>query len=334
MLKSLYVPELQEGCSVLEAALEYVKAGWYVLPVVGKKPAIAEWSKNSTCDADKVVKLFSASKYFTGVALHMGRSGAVGIDVDDPGKFKFAANITQGPFQSTRSSQPNRGHYIFLQPLDRVVGNGGSGEWGEVRGLNGYLVVAPSRHPEPDGEYWWRRVGKVPPLPLEIAKLLPTSVKQENNGTKIENNNQSQTVKNFLRLNGNASPKLLNYVARRMQIAIEDGVGRHTAAYEHTCWMVREVRAGLYPALVGIDTLFKVFQQSIDQQQESVRYKQAEVEFENIVRHAIASTKDEATIIQARLATPSSIKVNVAGQKTSLYRITSRRKQPTKMVKL
>lgn len=303
MLKGLYVPELQEGCSVLEAALEYVKAGWYVLPVVGKKPAIAEWSKNSTCDADKVVKLFSASKYFgsciTGVALHMGRSGAVGIDVDDPEKFKFAANITQCPFQSTRSNQPNRGHYIFLQPLDRVVGNGGSGEWGEVRGLNGYLVVAPSRHPESGGEYKWRRVGKVPPLPLKIAKLLPTSVKQEN----------PETVKDFLRLDGNANLKLLNYVARRMQTAIEDGVGRHTAAYEHTCWMVREVRAGLYPALVGIDTLYKVFQQSIDQQQESVRYKQAEAEFENIVRHAIASTKDEATIIQARLATPSSIKI-------------------------
>lgn len=291
---TLYVPALREGLSVYEAALAYAEAGWYVLPVKGKKPIIPNWKVNST--KEPTHQMFTRA---TGVALHMGRSGAVGIDIDAP--LHWRHKITQEvPFQSTRPSQPDRGHYIFLQPTDRVIGNGGSGEWGEVRGLNGYLVVVPSWHPD-EGLYQWRRVGEVPTLPDEIADLLPSASEQQN----------SETVKDFLRLDGRGNPKLLNYVAQRMQDAIEAGVGRHTAAYEHVCWGVREVRAGLYPAFECIDTLYKVFLQYIDPDAEASRYQQAEAEFENIVRHAVGNTVDEAQIIRARLVQPTGVRVDV-----------------------
>ena len=68
--------------------------------------------------------------------------------------------------------EPGRGHYVFAMPPGRTIGNSKGrlgGGWGDIRGLNGIIVVA---HRIPTGVRWMR-TGPVPLLPDELAELLP-----------------------------------------------------------------------------------------------------------------------------------------------------------------
>jgi hypothetical protein len=83
------------------------------------------------------------------------------FDVDRPDKLPetLRKHLAAAPFQSTRPDVPGRGHYLFLQPPGRTIGNGTGklgGDWGEVRGLNGVIIAEPSVHAE-SGEYRWAR---------------------------------------------------------------------------------------------------------------------------------------------------------------------------------
>ena len=71
--------------------------------------------------------------------------------------------------QTTRDGDKRRGHYLYAQPGERTVGNG-TGRlgktWGEVRGRNGVIIVAPSVHEKAQtgGLYTWQQTGPVPGL--------------------------------------------------------------------------------------------------------------------------------------------------------------------------
>jgi hypothetical protein len=173
---ALYVPDIDPEADALSAALAYAEAGWYLLPVdpntkhpgsvVGK-----HWHHQSSRDPKQITAWFAGTGH--SIALHCGRSGVVAFDVDNPAKLpaKLRKAIDGAPYQSTRPDTPGRGHYVFAMPLGRTIGNGKGrlrGAWGEVRGLNGVIVVAPSRHSD-GGEYRWKQVGLVPALPAEIA---------------------------------------------------------------------------------------------------------------------------------------------------------------------
>ena len=179
------IPDLDPDTDTLTAAIEYAKAGLYILPVkrgekhpgsvVGK-----DWQTKSSRDIDQIVAWFTGTDY--GVAIHCGRSGLVVFDVDHPelkpeGMYK---DLNVVPYQSTRDVQaaPGRGHYIFRQPAGRNLGNSNGDlgrEWGEVRGHNGVIIAAPSEHPHPDGQYRWVRTGSIPELPAHLADKLPIS---------------------------------------------------------------------------------------------------------------------------------------------------------------
>lgn len=119
-----YVPELDDDATGLEAAMAYANAGVYVLPVrrgtkdpgsvVGKG-----WPGKSTRDPETIAALWAATDH--GVALDLGRSGLVVIDVDDPTlvpSWLASALVESGaPYQSTRPDTLGRGHYIFRQPV-------------------------------------------------------------------------------------------------------------------------------------------------------------------------------------------------------------------------
>jgi hypothetical protein len=164
--RQLRIPELTDDVDTLTAALAYADAGWYVLPtdpaidiknpgtVVGKR-----WQAKSSRDPKQIAAWFAGTDY--GIALHAGRSGAVVFDVDDPDKLPdvLRKHLATAPFQSTRPDVPGRGHYIFLQPPGRTIGNGTGrlgGAWGEIRGLNGVIIGAPTPHPN-GGRYKWVR---------------------------------------------------------------------------------------------------------------------------------------------------------------------------------
>ena len=160
---TLHIPDI-DGMDVMTAALAYAAAGWYILPVKRgtKHPGSIvgdHWQHQSSRDPHVITSWFAATNH--GIALHCGRSGAIVFDVDTPDKVPpvLAKYLATAPYQSTRPDVPGRGHYVFLQPPGRSIGNSGGrlgSAWGEVRGLNGVIIAAPSWHAD-GGQYRWER---------------------------------------------------------------------------------------------------------------------------------------------------------------------------------
>jgi len=179
----LTVPNVT-GLDLTTAALLYAEAGWFVLPVRlrTKHPGSilgTGWPAKTSRDPAQIESWFAAAN--RGLALHIGRSGAVTFDVDRPQDLpELLAQCLSAagqPFQSTRASVPTRGHHVFAQPQGVDLGNGrGSlqGSWGDVRGRNGVIVVEPSMHTnhELGGQYLWTRHGRLPLLPPELLYAL------------------------------------------------------------------------------------------------------------------------------------------------------------------
>jgi Bifunctional DNA primase/polymerase, N-terminal len=190
---TLSIPVIDTGTRMLDAALAYSSHDWYVLPVSRGRNKHAGsilgvgWPEKSSRDPEKIRRWFTAhNERVLGLALHVGRSGAVAFDVDNPTAMPDL--LTQAlaehrpPHQSTRTDQPGRGHYVFALPAGVVHGNGvgtlrTEPKWGEVRGTNGIIVCAPTRHERAavNGRYEWLTTGVLPELPkvLHAALQLP-----------------------------------------------------------------------------------------------------------------------------------------------------------------
>lgn len=188
------VPEIPAGCTVHDAAQLYAAAGWFVCPVdpETKNPGSRlgrGWQLQSSRDPATITAWWQRWPEAS-VALHVGRSGAVCLDVDEPQKlppqlFEMLWDTDGGlpaarqPFQSTRDIHGGgRGHYLFGADPG-AYGNSVSGfreagldGWGEVRGLNAVIVVEPSVHTKPGGQYRWQTTGPLPEVPEGLAALL------------------------------------------------------------------------------------------------------------------------------------------------------------------
>lgn len=158
----LSIPRLPDDVDNLGAGLLYAACGWYVLPVLrgSKKPGSvvgSGWQHKSSRDPKVIAAWFAGTDH--DIALHCGRSGAIVFDVDHPELVPdvLRRHLLSAPFQSTRPDEPRRGHYVFLQPPGRTIGNsnGRLGKaWGEVRGCNGVIIAQPSHHKD-GGRYRW-----------------------------------------------------------------------------------------------------------------------------------------------------------------------------------
>jgi P4 family phage/plasmid primase-like protien len=187
-----WIPELPESVSVPEAAALYAAAGWFVVPVdpETKNPGSRlgkGWQLQSTRDPS-VIQTWWQRWPEASLALHVGRSGAVCLDVDDPAKLTQGLGawlmpddglgVTPAQFQSTRVAEQGRGHYLFAAPAgaygNSVAGfrEAGLDGWGEVRGLNAVIVAQPSVHTKPGGRYQWLSSGTLPEVPAGLAELL------------------------------------------------------------------------------------------------------------------------------------------------------------------
>lgn len=264
-LGDLTVPALDPEVDTLAAALNYAAAGWYVLPVRrgSKKPGSVvgeRWQHQSSRDPQQIVAWFAATNH--GIALHCGRSGAVVFDVDKPAAVPDALRryLAAAPCQSSRPTTPGRAHYVFRQPPGRTIGNGTGrlgGAWGEVRGLNGVIVVAPSVHEDTDnaenpGEYRWERTGAVPALPDELAEMLDDASPASDAATDAQ-------VLAFLAQHTAASrPSLINGWISALTNRFETG-SRHDAAVSVTVGALKEAAAGYLNARTVLDTLGPMF---------------------------------------------------------------------------
>ena len=162
---TLSIPDLADDVDMLTAALAYAACGWYVLPVSRgtKHPGSVvgeHWQDKSSRDPKQIAAWFAGTDYEHRAALRpfrrrCARRRSPPTMLPDV----LRRHLDAAPYQSTRPDDPGRGHYVFLQPPGRTLGNG-LGRlprgWGEVRGLNGVIKVFPSSHAD-GGQYRWER---------------------------------------------------------------------------------------------------------------------------------------------------------------------------------
>jgi hypothetical protein len=268
----LYVPniipqdEYGGGDDVISAAIKYAKAGWYVGPVKNgsKHPGSVlgkKWQDKTTRDPWIITTMFAGTD--NGIFLHCGRSGAVVLDVDRPERIpeEWWDILNAVPAQSTRESDPARGHYIFKMPEGDPIGspnlpNGA----GEVRGINGVIIVAPSQHEKAaeGGVYEWLAVGPVPDMPGPILDVIP-----RRSAGSVGDAATDDMVRRFLdECTGADSPAQSKAPLDRYRASVEAGASRHASAIEAACWVAREAAIGLYPALDTLRELHRVFVES------------------------------------------------------------------------
>lgn len=260
----LSIPEGVEKLSIKKAAMAYASSGWYVLPVSpgSKNPGSyvgRGWHLQSTKNSAEIETMFGDRDL--GIALHVGKSGALVVDVDRPDELpNFLEKELQNsevPFQSTRLiGDSRRGHYFFKLPIGLNFGNstgGLTGNWGDVRGNNGVVIVAPSVHAS-GGHYSWKRTGKLPKIPDVIAGNLCSLDARTVEAASIKE------VADFIQECKSAKyPELL---ARRMNRLISQfgaGVSRHTLFLNHIITILKDSKVEFYDAEQALNWTHRMF---------------------------------------------------------------------------
>jgi hypothetical protein len=293
---ALRVPTLPDEVDTMSAAFAYVKAGLFIGPLEqgSKHPGSVlggVWQSKTFDDAESVAAWYSGTSH--GVFLHAGRSGLVVLDVDNPDRIpeEWWPLMAAAPFQSTRSGAGRRGHYVFAMPEGRTIGNPNiPGGGGEVRGANGVIVVAPTRHEKAaeGGQYVWVRTGPVPYLPQLIADAFPDSKAGQRSVT-------SRQVQEFLATHTDEDrdgERFKTEPVKRFLAKVERGEGRHGAAVSAVTWACKEAAAGWYRADEVIDTLEAAFRSTFTPA-EQVQGRGSRTEWDGILSWAIGQVRDE-----------------------------------------
>lgn len=249
---TLTIPTI-DGLDALNAACAYARAGWYVGPV---KPGTKHpgsilgrgWQSKTTRDPQIIADTWMDHPD-AGVFLHVGRSGGIVLDVDTPINLPDilteALTETPAPFQYTRRNDLARRHYVYTQPAGRRFGNGLGNlpaGWGDIRGVNGVIIVAPSEHPDPEGHYAWGRIGEVPELPATIAEALTDT-------TDTADVASDATIRAFIteHTSGDNRAQVDAWVATFNRY-VREGDSRHQRATSILTGALKEAAAGYYPA--------------------------------------------------------------------------------------
>lgn len=260
----LSIPSGVEKLSVVNAAKAYAECGWFVLPVASnsKNPGSyvgKGWPEKSTRDPAQIDAMFSDRDL--SIALHIGKSGALVIDVDDPSELPDQLNDelqkSNVPFQATRmSGDRRRGHYFFSIPSSAVYGNGvGSlgDNWGDVRGNNGVVIAAPSTHAS-GGLYSWKRTGVLPELPALIARNLNPS----RDGNLPASSNQE--ISDFMgKHTGNLHPNLLAWRIHKLRKDLKVASSRHTAFLTFVITILKDSKLDFYDVTNALNQAHSIF---------------------------------------------------------------------------
>lgn len=260
------VPSKTENMSVLEAALAWAANGFFILPIdpntkhAGSVVGMG-WPEKSSRDPQQIKNWFRPGTSY-GLAIHLGKSGAIAFDVDDPSQLPHRLRewimLENVPFQSTRSNELLRGHYIFATPQGSNYGNSKGllkGPWGEVRGKNAIIVASPTPHSKraESGQYVWKRTGLIPPLPYALQKLLPEARYQSVQSIEM----------------AEADTFFANYAkadcAELLETRLVDskswfiGGSRHDACRNLLLVCMKDARAGLYCAKTSVESIANLF---------------------------------------------------------------------------
>lgn len=192
---------------------------------------------------------YAAKNY--GLGIHVGKSDLFVFDVDHPellpAVMREAFERDMPPFQSTRSSEPGRGHYFYQMPEGLTLGNGTGalgGAWGEARGQNGFIAFTPSVHTKAadGGRYKMLRGGPIPSLEGELLAALPVATITATAAT------DDQVQAFLLERTADRRPGALARIINYYNTAIRRGESRHDTMVHCAAWGCSEAAQGLFPA--------------------------------------------------------------------------------------
>ncbi len=144
----------------LEAALRYIRLGWPVIPLKGKIPLTPNGSKDATLNESQA-RGWWARWPDANVGIATGhRFFVFDVDIKGVGEESYEYLIQKhGAFPNTIEQITGTGgkHLLFALPPDFPVRNSASAlaKDIDIRGKGGYIVAAPSIHPDTKREYVW-----------------------------------------------------------------------------------------------------------------------------------------------------------------------------------
>lgn len=269
-------PVLSESCcvaipdvnslSAYRAALGYAEAGMYLIPVDPNDPKNPgsrvgkNWPAKSTRDPDTIEGYWDCDEPPL-IAIHTGRSGLAAFDLDIDQLPEELAWMKSGRFQSSRTGDSERGHYVFATGETFVSGKltlTDGTHVGEIRSANTVILTAPSRHAKADagGRYLWQTTGPVPELP-EVARryLRPLTTGAGGSESAIQTSTAEQ-VATFIELTANADSRPNALTALVASIA-KQTTGTRDCVRNALRMAAGESRLGFYPyarAIAEIET--------------------------------------------------------------------------------
>ncbi len=213
----LRIPDVA-GLSLAAAALAYAKAGWYVLPTDPadiKNPGSVvhgHWQDKSTREPEQIRAWWRESPG-NGIALHLGKSGAVAFDLD-------------------------------IDDLD-VIARAGRPDIAEA--LRSAVVIQTTRRQGDRGHYQWKRVGALHRLPEALRTSLLAAAGEADPLTKTE---LEQFLDTYAgggcgREDCRNSPK---GPVTKFKNQIAEGCSRHDTMASVLPWAFSEAMAGCYSA--------------------------------------------------------------------------------------
>jgi len=145
---------------MLKAALAYAALGWRVHPIKPgeKTPLVKAWQKNATVDPATIKQWWDKwPNANIGIAVGEG-SGFFVLDIDGvDGELSFAELETEiGKLPKTLEARTGSGgrHLLFLMPQRDIRNKQSFMPKLDIRGNGGYIVVAPSIHPNGNRYEW------------------------------------------------------------------------------------------------------------------------------------------------------------------------------------
>lgn len=202
--------------TLLDAALSYAARGWAVFPLKPrtKEPATKHGFKDATKD-ERAISAMWAGVPTRNVGIACGEvSGVVVIDVDgEKGREEWAKLVGENEVPNTLTSQTGSGgmHILFQHP-GLTVNNSPISQSIHVRADGGYIVAAPSIHPNGNSYQWIDESAPLALIPGWLFELL------ESRGQKPD------TVRNEFRstIQGNLVKPTMRYAERGLENEIRN----------------------------------------------------------------------------------------------------------------
>lgn len=212
---------VSDPAELQRAASDYVRRGWSVLPLRGKRPAIDSWKELQSrppTPAEIESWFVDAARRPSGLGIVTGKiSGIVIVDCDSPADAAFWHEHFPGSPLVVATGGGGE-HLYYAMPEEAEIRNraGALGRKIDLRGEGGYAAAPPSLHVS-GRRYAWQKYDAASSLPLFDAAWL---------------NDQSQPA----RLPSIAhAGHIRNAVAYIGRIRATAGEGGHNATFRAAC---------------------------------------------------------------------------------------------------